>query len=179
MGGINLLPWRDWQRQRSIRRWQGLLCGSLLLGALLSLLAVVLLGQRLDRQDEANVRLGERIAGLADGLEQVVLLRDRLGDLQAQWDELQVLQVQRNAGGDLLLRLMAIMPAGTRLDELQLVGGELRLSGLARSGADVAQLLRNLTQAPGLGAPDLQELVSSPTGERFRLLVSLQSTESP
>jgi len=179
MAGVNLLPWREWRRRRAIRYWQGLLFGSLLLGALLSLLGIGLLNQHLDRSGEANARLDERIAGLADGLEQVADLRSRFADLQAQWDELQALRRQQWASGDLLFRLMEIVPAGARLSELHLADGELRLSGLARSGAEVAQLLRNLQQSSGLGAPDLQELVSSPSGERFRLVVSLRSPESP
>ena len=74
MSGINLLPWREWRRRRAIRYWQGMLSGSLLLGALLSLLGVVLMDQRLERQIAANVRLDERITGLAAGLEQVLSL---------------------------------------------------------------------------------------------------------
>ncbi|OLS64041.1 PilN domain-containing protein [Pseudomonas putida] len=176
MAGINLLPWREWRRQRAIRRWQGLLLASLLAGTLLSLLGVALVSQRLERQLEANARLSERIAGLSEGLAQVALLRERGEVLQAQWTELQGMVRQQGVGGDLLFRLMDIVPPGARLSELQLSEGELRLSGLARSGSDVAQLLRNLGQSPGLGAADLQELVSSPTGERFRLLVSLESS---
>lgn len=179
MAGVNLLPWREWRKRRAIRSWQVLLLGSLLLGALLSLLGLLLMDQRLERRVEANARLDERIAGLAGGLEQVSKLRNRHHALQAQWTELQALRRRQGVGGELLLRLMDIVPAGARLSELQLADGELRLSGLARNSAEVAQLLRNLRQSPGLGAPDLQELVSSSTGERFRLSVSLQSPESP
>lgn len=175
MAGINLLPWREWRRQRAIRRWQGALLGSLLAGTLLSLLGITLVSQRLERRLEANARLAERIAGLAEDLEQVARLRERGDALQAQWVELQALVRQQGTGGDLLFRLMEIVPEGARLSEVHWTDHELRLSGLARTGSDVSQLLRNLGQAPGLGAADLQELVSSPAGERFRLLVSLES----
>lgn len=178
MPGINLLPWREWHRRRAIRYWQGLLCASLLMGALISLVAGTLLDRHLDRQSGFNARLAERIVGLAGDLEQVSVLRERRDELLGQWNELQRLQEKGQSAGDLLLRLMEIVPPGARLDELQLTDGELRLSGFARGGAQVAQLLRNLRQAPGLGAPDLQEVVSSTAGERFRLLVSLQSLES-
>jgi len=177
MPGINLLPWREWRRRRAIRYWQGLLCVSLLLGALASLLGSAWLDRHLERQSGVNDRLVQRIAGLAGDLEQVSALRERRDELLGQWNELQRLRDKGQSAGDLLLRLMEIVPPGAWLDELQLADGELRLSGLARGGAEVAQLLRNLRQAPGLGAPDLQEVVSSPAGERFRVLVSLQSPE--
>ena len=119
MSGINLLPWREWRRRRAIRYWQGMLSGSLLLGALLSLLGVVLMDQRLERQIAANVRLDERITGLAAGLEQVSALRSRHAALQAQWNLLQGLRWRQASGGDLLFRLMEIVPAGARLSELQ------------------------------------------------------------
>lgn len=174
MAGVNLLPWREWRRQRAIRRWQIALLGSLLAGTLLSLLGITLVSQHLERQLQANARLGERIAGLAEGLEEVALLRERGAALQAQRVELKALVQQQGAGGDLLFRLMEIVPQGARLSEVKLTENELQLSGLARSGADVSQLLRNLGQAPGFGAADLQELVLSPAGERFRLSVSLE-----
>lgn len=174
MAGVNLLPWREWRRRQAIRRWQGMLFGSLVVGALLSVAGVAVLDQRLERQAGANARLDERIAGLAEKLEQVTLLGERIAALQAQSDELQGLQQRQGTGGDLLFHLMHIVPAGARLSELHMADGELGLSGLARSGAEVAQLLRNLRQSPGLGAPDLQELGSSPAGERFRVSVSLQ-----
>ncbi|MHA6198433.1 PilN domain-containing protein [Pseudomonas wadenswilerensis] len=177
MPGINLLPWREWRRRRAIRYWQGLLCAGLLLGALVSLVAGAWLDRQLERQSEANTRLAQRVAGLAGDLEQVSALRERRDELLGQWEEVQRLRDKGQSAGHLLLRLMEIVPPGAWLDELQLVDGELRLSGFARGGAEVAQLLRNLRQSPGLGAPDLQELVSSPTGERFRLMVSLQSPE--
>lgn len=177
MAGVNLLPWREGRRQRGIRCWQGLLLGSLLAGALLALFGVVLAGQRLARQVEANVRLDERIAGLAEGLGQVATLRERSAALQAQWRELEGLRRQHGSIGEVLFRVMDSVPAGARLSDVQLADGELRLSGVARSGGDVALLLRNLRQAPGLGAPDLQELVSSAEGERFRLLVGLAPLE--
>ncbi|MDR0276692.1 MAG: PilN domain-containing protein [Paucimonas sp.] len=178
MPGINLLPWREWRRRRAVRCWQGALCASLLVGVLVALLGSVWLDRRLEWQSGVNDRLAQRIAGLSGDLEQVALLRELGDELLGQWNELQRLRDKGQSAGDLLLRLMEIVPPGARLDELQLADGELRLSGLARGGEDVAQLLRNLSQAPGLGAPDLQELVSASGGERFRLLVRLQAQES-
>ncbi len=178
MTGINLLPWREWRRRRAIRCWQGLLGTSLLVGALASLVAAAWLDRQLERQSEVSTRLAQRIAGLAGDLEQISVLRERREELLGQWNQLQRLRDEGRPASDLLSRLMEIVPPGAWLDGLRLADGELHLSGIARGGVEVAQLLRNLRQTPGLGAPDLQELVSSPTGERFRLMVSLQSQES-
>lgn len=177
MTGINLLPWREWRRRRAIRCWQGALCASLLVGALAALVGSVWLDRHLARQSGVNERLVQRIAGLSGDLERVSVLREHRDELLGQWNELQRLRDTGQSAGDLLWRLMEIVPPGARLDELQLADGELHLSGLARGGEEVAQLLRNLSQAPGLGSPDLQELASTSGGERFRLLVRLQAQE--
>lgn len=178
MGEVNLLPWREWQRLRSVRRWQAAMLACLAGGLLLALVLAAALGQRLQHWVADNERLERGMAGLAEGLEHVVALKARGNELQAQLDGLSVLQAQRTFAGDLLSRLMAIVPPGVHLEELKWAEGELQLSGLARSGADVAQLLRSLRQSPGLDAADLQTLTSTREGERFRLQAGRQAPTS-
>ncbi|MDU9389547.1 PilN domain-containing protein [Pseudomonas sp. zfem002] len=179
MGEVNLLPWREWQRLRAVRRWQAALLGCLVSGLLLTLVLAALLSQHLERWRTDNQVLETRITGLAEGLAQVAVLRERGEDLQVQLEALRELQAQRTSGSDLLSTLMAIVPAGVRLEELTWADGELRLTGLARGGADVAQLLHHLRMSPGLGMADLQALTSSSAGERFRLLAGRRTGTAP
>lgn len=174
MHAVNLLPWREWRRQRAIRTFQYGLLAAVLLGGLLVVVAVALLNQRLGAQLKENSRLDERTAGLDGPVAEVEGLVARRDELLKQRNELQALQRQGQSGAELLTHLTRIVPAQVRLDGLQLAGDELRLSGLARSGTDVAHLLRNLGQSPGLSAPDLQEVKSSSQGERFQIVVSLR-----
>lgn len=174
MSGINLLPWREWQRQRAVRQLQWALLATVVTGAVVLLAMAVVLDRRLDAHLRENAAASERISGLDGALADIALLVVRRDDLLGQQAEL--LDLQRQPGADLLARLMRLVPENVRLDGLQLSRDELRLSGFARSGSDVAQLLRNLGQAPGASAPELQDITSTRAGERFQVLLGFRAS---
>lgn len=177
MSEVNLLPWREWRRQRAIRRWQVLLLAALVTGALAMVLAGVLLARHLESQLRENARLVERIDGLDGLLVEAGGLRARHDALLAQREELLSLQRQRRGAVELLAGLALALPAQVRLDGLHLTEDGLRLAGVTRSGAEVPRLLQALAQVPGLGVADLQEVTTSPAGERFRIAVELRRAE--
>ena len=172
MAGVNLLPWREWQRERSVRRLQLALLAAVVSGAMLALATAILLERQLGDYLREGAATSERITGLETVLADVAALKARRDGLLEQRAGL--LELQRQPGIDLLTRLMHLVPEQARLDELHLTREELRLSGFARSGGDVAQLLRNLAQAPGVQTPELQEVTSTRGGERFQVLLGLR-----
>lgn len=174
MSGINLLPWRTWRRQRAVRGLQWMVLVSLLLGGVLAVAAAVQLDQWLAGHEQENARLDERINGLEGPLAAVEALRTERAALLAQDRELQRLDSRRQPFADLLARLAEIVPEHVRLDSLLLTSDALSLSGVARSGSEVAQLLRTLGQSPELDVPDLREVKSSVAGERFQMTAGLR-----
>lgn len=173
MAGVNLLPWREWQRQRAARRLQCALLAAVGSGAIVLLATTVELERRLGDYLRENDAASERISSLDGALADIAALTAQRDDLLGQQAELQALQ--RQTGADLLTRLMRFVPESVRLEGLQLTRDELRLSGFARTGSDVAQLLRNLGQTPGAGAPELQEITSTRAGERFQVLLGFRA----
>ena len=179
MSAINLLPWREWRRARAVRRLQWALLVALLLGGVFTAVAAIQLNHRLEGHLRESVRLSERISGLQDALTAVDALRARRDALLEQGRELQALQARRQPAENLLARLTEIVPAHVRLDRLQLTADELSLTGLARSGGEVAQLLRNLGRSPELEVPDLREVKSSLAGERFQMTAGFRQLSAP
>lgn len=174
MTDVNLLPWREWQRGRDVRRLQYGLLAALVTGALMTMVMAVWLDGRLGVQLQESVLLDEQIASLHAALTEVEALNARNADLVEQQRELQALASQ--PASTLLGRLMYLVPDQVWLDSLQFTRQELRLTGLARSGPDVAQLLRNLGAEPGVGKANLNEVKSTIAGERFQLSLTLQES---
>ncbi|NER66807.1 hypothetical protein G3436_26910 [Pseudomonas sp. MAFF212427] len=122
MYALNLLPWREWRRQRGVRQLQGMLLGT----ALLALVGVVLLDRqanhRLVSQGAANAQWREAI----DQLEAPVA---RMHSLAAQGDALlqqaQVLEALQHApspGAQVLGCWPGVCPPGVQLTRLVLEG---------------------------------------------------------
>lgn len=174
MSAVNLLPWREWQRQRAVRQLQWALLAAVVAGAVVLLVMAVVLDRRLAAHLRENAAATERISGLDGALADIALLTVRRDDLLGQQAELR--DLQRQPGADLLTRLMHLVPENVRFDGLQLSRDELRLSGFARSASDVAQLLRNLGQTPGVAPPELQDVTSTRAGERFQVLLSFRAS---
>lgn len=171
---INLLPWRAWQRQRSVRQLQGLMLVALLLGVAI----VVLLDRhgayRLAQQGQANAALRDAIARLEGPLAELADLTARGDALQERIQGLDAVLRAASPGGQVLAPLATRVPQGLQLTALALEGSALRLEGVAQGRASVTQLLRNLDQAPGLGEVQLQEIKATVAGEVFHLRAQVQ-----
>lgn len=174
MHEVNLLPWRQWEHRRTIRRWQGSMLAAVLFGGLLMLACTAQLKEGLAEQLRESARLDERLAGLEGPLAQGAALQAQVQALVEQRNELDALQAQRLGAGDLLAVLARAVPAQVRLDAVQLSGVELSVSGVARSGSEVAQLLWALDRSPGMGPAELRDVERSVAGERFQITVSLR-----
>ena len=65
--------------------------------------------------------------------------------------------------------LEAALPTGLQLTELKLADGRLQVTGLAVSGAVVAQFMRDLERSAVLQGLELKHVKSMPTGDQFVL----------
>lgn len=169
MRKVNLLPWRDWQRQRAIRHLQGLLFAGVLLAGVGVLLADRYLRHATQREHLASATLQADFRLFEQRLAQVGTLDARRLSLIAQLDAIEALRARRLPLEHWLQRLGQQLPTGVQLGVLQLQGERLSLSGLAESGPQVARLLERLTQLPRVATPVLQEVSATAAGEQFQL----------
>lgn len=169
MRRINLLPWREWQRQRALRRFKAALLVCALAGAV-----AVLIGDRLVRAEQARQQLAsdalrEDISALDQQLERLAQLTSQRDELAGQVNAIEALRADRQPLAEWLALLGRWVPYGVRLTGVQLLGAQLQVTGVARSGLEVAQLLEGLARLPGVAAPTLKEIKATPAGEQFQL----------
>ncbi|MBV6289156.1 PilN domain-containing protein [Pseudomonas aegrilactucae] len=167
--GLNLLPWREWRRQRGVRQLQGLLLATLLL----AIVGLVLLdrqaSRRLALQGLANAQVSDAIARLQAPVAQVNGLAAQGDALLQRAQVLEALQHAASPGAQVLGLLARRVPPGVQLTALALEGNALRLEGVAQGRASVTRLMSNLGQSPGLADIRLQEVKATATGEVFQM----------
>lgn len=166
---LNLLPWRERQRQAALRRFRG----QLVAGVLLALCAVTLLDQMARQRGQQMVLANtQRQAALAVQDEQLQSLADVRAQheaLLARAAALEGLRAHQGVLADVFADLEGALPEGVQLLDLSLESGRLQMTGLAVSGAVVAQFMRDLNRSSVLLDLELKRIKSQPGGDEFLL----------
>ncbi|GLO11594.1 pilus assembly protein PilN [Pseudomonas putida] len=166
---LNLLPWRERQREAALRRFRT----QLVAGAILALCAVMLVDQlarqRGQQQALANARQQAALGSLAEQLRPLDDVRAQHQALLARSAALERLRAQQGVLGDVFTTLEGALPMGVQLHGLSLEKGHLQMAGLATSGAVVAQFMRDLERSGVLLDLELKHVRSLPGGDEFLL----------
>ncbi|NIF25584.1 fimbrial protein [Pantoea sp. Tr-811] len=175
---LNLLPWRERQRQAALRRLRLSVVGSLVVALCGTLLLDQLARQRFERQWGQNNAWQAEI----DALDARAALLEPIRKAQQAVNlEAQALTQLRAGQGHLMAfftELERTLPEGIQLSSLKLNGNHLQISGVAASGALVAQLMRDLERASVMRALELKYLKSQPGGDTFLLVANLSPSWS-
>ncbi len=149
MVAVNLLPWRQQRLQRQQRIW-----GRLMLSLGMLLLPGILQGycqRELNRQQYAlNAGWELALQQFREVQRQRLIYEERLGRVQAQWQQRQRYQQQMVLWREFSDLLAARIPAAVWLLSLKQAADELELHGISQ---DIGQLQRfsdTLGQAPAV-----------------------------
>lgn len=163
MARINLLPWREWERQR--RRQEFI--GQLLAGAFVAFLAVLLAGFsydfRISSQQARNKFLEEGIATLDKQIEEIRDLKDRREQLLARMRVIQELQGNRPIIVRVFDELARTLATGVYYDSLKMDGNTLSISGAAEANNRVSALMRSLDASAWFADPNLKGIKENPS----------------
>lgn len=166
---LNLLPWRERQRQALLRRFRT----QLVAGALLALCAVMLVDQlarqRGQQQVQANAQRQAALGLQAEQLQPLANVRTQHEALLARSAALEGLRAHQGVLAGLFADLEGALPVGVQLLDLTLENGHLQMTGLATSGAVVAQFMRDLDRSSVLLGLELKRIRSLPGGDEFLL----------
>ncbi len=166
---LNLLPWRERQRQAALRRFRG----QLVAGVLLALCAVTLVDQlarqRGLQQALANAQHQAAFELLEEQLQPLADVRTQYEALLASTEVLDGLRADQGVLAGVFADLEGALPEGMQLLGLSLENGLLQMTGLAVSGAVVAQFMRDLGRSSALLDLELKRIDSVPDGDEFIL----------
>lgn len=182
MARINLLPWRQEERERSNKEFITLVVALTLLALLSAFATWSYFNNELDEQRDANALVEQENARLDSVLTEIDSLEQRREDIISRMQVIQDLQGRRPVPVHLWDDIAKAIPPALYLNNLKREGDLLTLTGLADNPNVVSSLIRNLDTSTWMGnsavrniqqnitayqpAPALNETVT--TGEQPR-----------
>ena len=169
MPHINLLPWREQQRQASQQKFL-VLIGSII-GV--SLFIMYLIGGFYDSlrtgQEIRNNYLQAEIRKLDTRIREINDLNTQKGNLQRRIRLIEELQGNRNLGTQVIDEIARIVPSGVYLTSLELDGKMVKVIGRSESNNRLSQMLRQVESSYLLENPTIQGIIA---GEQSNRLLS-------
>ena len=156
MAHINLLPWREEQRQEQTRQFATVTVLSLILTGALVFMVHVTFNNQIDHQQFRNKMLQDEIKTLDEALKQIETLEETKEQLLARMDIIQSLQQQRPQIVHLFDDFVRTVPEGIYLTNIEQQGEQLTIKGVAESNGRVSAYMRNIDASSWMATPKLK-----------------------
>ena len=167
MRGINLLPWREWERERLRREFMTQLAAVVLGAVAVVLIAGLVLDYRVDAQNARNRFLREAITTLDQQITEIANLRKMRGELLARIQVILELQANRPTVVRVFDELVRTLPAGLHFNTLSMTGSTISLNAEAETNQRIATLMRNLDGSSLFTEPTLKSIQEDPDSAHY------------
>lgn len=166
MAHINLLPWREEQRQEQTRQFATMTGLSLLLTGALVFLVHVTIDNQIEHQKSRNQILQDEIAILDKSLEEIAELEKTKAELLARMDVIQSLQQRRPQIVHLFDDFVRTVPEGIYLTTITQEAERLTIKGVAESNGRVSAYMRNIDSSSWMSTPKLKVIETKKGNQR-------------
>ncbi|KAF7787428.1 type IV pilus assembly protein PilN [Pseudoalteromonas rubra] len=169
MPHINLLPWREQQRQASQQKFLTIL-GVIVAASLALMYGIGAFYDTLkEGQEIKNLYLSSEIKKLDKRIGEIRGLNQQKENLQRRIRLIEELQSNRNLGTQIIDEVTRVVPAGVYLTSLERQKNMIKVIGRSESNNRLSQMLRAVESSYLLRDPLLQGIVA---GEREERLLS-------
>jgi type IV pilus assembly protein PilN len=155
MARINLLPWREEQRQERQRQFMLSVLFTVILGVILVFAVGLVFDQRIAHQNARNQVIQEHIGRLQARINRIRELEQTRTRLLSRKRVIEDLQASRSLTVEMLDQLAKSIPVGLTLDSISQQGTAVRLTGFSQSNARVSAYLQSLQENPLFRDPEL------------------------
>ncbi|MGY2461127.1 PilN domain-containing protein [Vreelandella sulfidaeris] len=175
---INLLPWREAQREQRTRKFYAIVAGMVVFGVALGLLISQYYQLKLAAQEQRNAYVSDHIERLnadIDGVSRYASDAERLGEQIAVF---QALKAEQTNTVQLFNDVADSVANGVIYQRLAKSGNSVSVTAVAGSERQVSEQLRRIAALPGLGVPSLSAVENDQngTGRLFRFDVNQTPT---
>ena len=156
MAHINLLPWREEQRQEQTRQFATVTVLSMALTGAIIFLVHVTFNNQIEHQKFRNKILQDEIATLDASLKQIDELEETKDQLLVRMDVIQSLQQRRPQIVHLFDDFVRTVPEGIYLMTIKQDADQLTIKGVAESNGRVSAYMRNIDASSWMSTPKLK-----------------------
>ncbi len=172
MPRINLLPWRDEQRNERKLHFLVAMGGATVAGIVLTFGVALMMGSMVSAQQARNNRLRQEIKLLDKQIEEINDLENQKQKFIARMEIIEKLQRSRPEIVHVLDEIVRTLPEGTYLTGIKQTDRKLKFEGVAQSSTRVSAFMRNIDSSEWMRNPELEVIESkkeNATGSVFKL----------
>lgn len=158
MARINLLPWREQQREERKKQFITVLVGIALLGGAIVYLADQTFERLIEQQQGRNNLLRGEIKLLDERIAEIRELRKQRQELIDRTKVIQDLQGNRPIVSRVFDQLVRTLPDGVYFTSVSMAGNRLAIDGVAENNNLISSLMRSQDASDWLAAPNLAEV---------------------
>ncbi|WP_372859700.1 PilN domain-containing protein [Pseudoalteromonas sp.] len=167
MPHINLLPWRELQREQSKKKFITLLMAVVIVCFLTMYLLSAFYSGLKEGQMLKNNYLSSEITMLDQKIREIRDLDKKKENLQQRMRLIEELQSSRNLGTQIMDEVAKIVPAGVYLTKLERKGSRIHVLGKSESNNRLSTMLRQVQSSYLLERPIMQGIVAGDQPSRL------------
>lgn len=167
MANINLLPWREWERERKQKEFFAQTGAVLLIAILMIFGAGQMLNNSIEGQEGRNAFMQDKIKVLDKKIAEIKSLRKQREDLLARMRVINELQGNRPVIVRVFDEIVQTLAKGVHYKKLELKGSELTVAGVAESNNRISALMRNLDGSDWFAQPNLRSIKEDPQNSNY------------
>jgi type IV pilus assembly protein PilN len=164
MPRINLLPWREEERQQRQRDFMVALVGAVVAAVGVVIATFFTYVNMIDNQQERNQRLETEIVELEKSITEIDGLERQKERLLARMEIIEQLQRSRPEIVHLFDEITRQLPEGVHFNGMQQTGITVQLQGVAQSSTRVSALMRQLDGSDWLTDPSVTRVETTESG---------------
>jgi len=164
MPAINLLPWREAERQKRQRDFGVALGGAVVVGIAVIMATMFAYSEMIDNQQGRNDRLTAEIKVLEEKITEIDALERQKERLIARMEIIEQLQQSRPEIVHLFDELSRQLPEGVYLTGMKQTGSRVEIRGVAQSSTRVSALMRQIDASDWLGDPEVERVETKQSG---------------
>lgn len=160
MAHVNLLPWREKQRQFQKQQF---LTGMAALAALVGLLFWFVgqaIDQQIDAQNSRNSFLQKEIAMLDQQIAEIQKVKDNKNAIEQRMALIEQLQASRNIAPAIFDELARIVPPGVSFKSMRRTGNSIEIEGVSESNNRLSDFMRRLDASKIFTSGELSSIVA-------------------
>lgn len=167
MANINLLPWREWERERKQREFLAQIAGVLFVAIALVFSAGYYLDLEIESQENRNDFMEKEIKKLDKKIAEIKELQQQRRDLLARMQVIQELQGNRPVIVRVFDQLVNTLAKGVHYNKVEYQGASLTVAGIAESNNRISALMRNIDASDWFAQPNLKRIKEDPQNSDY------------
>ncbi|MEW9797374.1 PilN domain-containing protein [Alteromonas sp. CYL-A6] len=162
MAHINLLPWREKQRQFQKQQYLGGLVAVAAIVGLIFWFVGQAIDQQINGQNARNAYLQAEIAKLDTQISEIQKIKESKNAIEQRMALIEQLQASRNVSPVIFDELAKIVPAGVSFKSMQRQGNRIEIQGISESNNRLSDFMRRLEASSVFTNGELSSIVADP-----------------